>query len=185
MNPTQDYASLFRDIFRRLEALETAPRLPNISVAGAGVAFGDLLPNFYERTRDSAYGALHDAFGPVVGPEVTVDVPSGRLILMVGAQVYLNDVPDEELANVSVSAKIVDDTSGLTAVSAGAGSALGLLQFMPNYGAPNSLGVGVVGARLVTGLERGPHTITFQARNQSSGSGSEIMLNPYVFAIPL
>lgn len=37
-NPSHDYADDFKDIFRRLEALETYPRVPNITAGGINAA---------------------------------------------------------------------------------------------------------------------------------------------------
>ena len=73
MNETEDIYSDIRAIYRRLEALETAPRLPQISTIIGGVKYASTDGGVLTGTADGAMGDLDDAGNTAeYGPYITL-----------------------------------------------------------------------------------------------------------------
>lgn len=73
MNETEDIYSDIRAIYRRLEALETAPRLPQISTNIGGVKFATTDGGVLTGTVDGTMGDLDDAGNTAeYGPYITL-----------------------------------------------------------------------------------------------------------------
>lgn len=156
----EDYLAQINDLRRRLEILERTARLPNISTAGLGVQYAEVVPE--ETTTSTSYVDLATA-----GPSVTATIGlSGRAIVLGGAYMTSTVTNQTVVAGLKVDAAATFDFAALGNNSSG------------------SIAGDHSAAVLITGLTAGAHTFKLQYL-QSLGGATGRFGSRWIMVLPL
>ena len=180
MNEGLDVYADIREIKERLSRMETAPRLSAFSLVGAGgLASSNVgISSLANLPANGVYSPLSSPALPTI---VVPTGPSGRLLLLFGALVWITTG-----TSPSNNAQLVDLSPAVSGANTMVPGNVGQIAHVGYRVASSSIDVSVGSTVLMTGMNPGSNTVQLQAIRSGGATGSDAFISqPYLFGIPL